>query len=212
MVHIIHFVTFILAAATVVAPVAAKKSKSEVVTGTGYLDKDDRLVEADIPRMDSKGKRSKREAWLTIKGYNRNDTIGGTFNMSSLTFRSSVQVNITSKTETKITAKTLSESIVGPEGQIFELKLVRPSTDSKKKKKKFFGIEYWTREDNEMFVRFFDNAWLWVSLFFFCRVVYWKILSTRGYASDNLESDLSFSKRLPLSVSLRRWICVIGKL
>ena len=208
MVQIKHFVAFILAAATVIAPVAARpkrrgKSHQTVLTGTGQLNEFGNLKSAVIQVN------GKLLDPIPVDMDNHNVSNGRFLMTAPFNYQMEpFGAQVLNRNETTMKAITLKESALGSKGTIFELQLKPFAGETTEN-----AVHVVPREDNKMFVRFFDrdNAWL-------CRLV---SLSVKELYIENflvLEDMIistwpgSFSKRIPLSVILSRWICVIGSM
>ena len=145
MVQIKHFVAFILAAATVIAPVAAKKKAPVELTGDFRSDSF-----GNVFRVKVQVGKDKAPIYYEIE----TETGSGELKFSGVKEgkgpfhtveprREIFHGTILNKTETTLKAKTKGNSRLGPTGTILDLKLVE----------KFVRRDY-----SEMFVRFFGNT------------------------------------------------------
>ena len=155
MVQIKHFFAFILAAATVIAPVAAKK-KPNIVKGIGRLNLGGNLYQVTVQvQVDKKGPTpvnytidTENDGGLLFSG--KVDNVNAFHHHSVEKF----STKVLNKTETTLEAETEHSSRLGPEGTILNLQLekmedsVIPSPQAPVQ----------ARDYSEMFARFFGNT------------------------------------------------------
>ena len=152
MVQIKHFVAFILAAATVIAPVAARpkrrgKSHQTVLTGTGQLNEFGNLKSALIQVN------GKLLDPIPVDMDNHNVSNGRFLMTAPFNYQMEpFGAQVLNRNETTMKAITLKESALGSKGTIFELQLKPFAGETTEN-----AVHVVPREDNKMFVRFFDR-------------------------------------------------------